>query len=209
MKKYYVMLLVSGILITACSKVTAILPVEGEKSIVMQDDYYTSSVVYNQNIYQIDLPYADPIDSVMTKPVTLTEIDISGLTLKEFSDKPWNYILGSEQNEEGIVTISYRVNCSFKFDGFAVPVYFVINKAEIDGINLPCVYPEVEALPPEITFIGKIEDRDAGILTEKYLLTCSVKITSNGVSEISSTSQEIEDVYEEICLLPSVDPWEE
>ena len=87
MKRYYFLLLVSGMLITACSKdyTTTELP-EGKKEIVAHDGYYTSSLVYNQNTYRIDLPYAEAVDSVMSKPV-IVNADINSLKFKAASDK--------------------------------------------------------------------------------------------------------------------------
>lgn len=208
MKRYYFLLLVSGMLITACSKITSTAELsEGKKDIVMQDDYYTSSLVYNQNAYSINLPYAEPVDTVMTKPVVINA-DIASLKLKEVSDKPWAYILDSEQNADGIVTIAYLMHYTFRFNEVAVPVFFLLDKAEIGGNNMLTVYPEVEALPPEIKFISEEEDRKQGTLTKKYLLTCSIRLTSNGVSSVSSTTQELLDVYDEITISPIVNPWD-
>ena len=208
MKRYYFLLLVSGMLITACSEITSTAELtEGKKDIVMQDDYYTSSLVYNQTAYSIDLPYAEPIDSVISKPVVINA-DIANLKLKEVSDKAWSYIINSKQNADGIVTIAYRMHYSFRFNEVAVPVFFLLDKAEIDGNNLPSVIPEVEILPPEVKFCGEVTDREQGTLTKKYLLTCSIRLTSNGVSAVSSTTQELLDVYDEIKISPDVDPWQ-
>ena len=159
MKRYYFLLLVSGMFITACSNITSTVELaEGKKDIVMRDDYYTSSLVYNQNTYSIDLPYAESVDTVMTKSVAINT-DIASLKLKEVSDKPRTCILDIKQNADGIVIIAYRMHYTFRFNEVAVPVFFLLDKAEIGGNNMLAVYPKAEALPPEIKFIGEVEDK--------------------------------------------------
>ena len=208
MKKYYFLLMISGMLITACSKdYTEQLP-EGKKEIVEHDGYYTSSLVYNQNTYHIDLPYAEAVDSVMSKPIVINA-DIKSLKFKAVSDKAWAYIKNCEQNADGIVTMHYCMHYSFKFNEVAVPVFFLLDKAEIDGNNMPNVYPEVEILPPELKFIDAVADIEKGTLTKSYLLTCSMRISSNGISAVSTTPQELHEILYEIRIEPSIDSWKD
>jgi hypothetical protein len=61
---------------------------------------------------------------------------------------------------------------------------------------------------PEIVLIGEEEDVVNGTLIKRYRLTCSIKITSNGVSEIASTGQELIDVCYLIYWDPIEDSWE-
>lgn len=210
MKRYYFLLLVSGMLITACSKdyTTTELP-EGKKEIVAHDGYYTSSLVYNQNTYRIDLPYAEAVDSVMSKPV-IVNADINSLKFKAASDKAWACIKKCEQNADGIVTMHYCMHYSFKFnEELSVPVFFTLDRAEINGNDMPSIYPEVEILPPELKLIDEVADREKGTLTKSYLLTCSMRISSNGISAVSTTSQELHEILYEIKIEPSVDSWQD
>lgn len=210
MKRYYFLLLVSGMLITACSKdyTTTELP-EWKKEIVEHDDYYTSSLVYNQTAYSIDLPYAEAVDSVISKPVVINA-DITNLKLKEVSDEAWAYIKKCEQNADGIVTMHYCMHYSFKFnEELSVPVFFTLDRAEINGNGMPSIYPEVEILPPELKLIDEVADQEKGTLTKRYLLTCSMRISSNGISSVSTTSQELHEILYEIKIEPSVDSWQD
>lgn len=209
MKRYYFLLLVSGMLITACSKdyTTTELP-EGKKEIVAHDGYYTSSLVYNQNTYRIDLPYAEAVDSVISKPVVINA-DITNLKLKEVSDEAWAYIKNCEQNADGIVTMHYCMYYSFKFNELSVPVFFMLDRAEINGNDMPTAYPEVEILPPKLKLIDEVADQEKGTLTKSYLLTCSMRICSNGISSVSTTSQELHEILYEIRIEPSIDSWQD
>ena len=210
MKKYYFLLMISGMLITACSKdySTAERLPEGKKEIVAHDGYYTSSLVYNQNTYHIDLPYAEAVDSVMSKPVVIA--DINSLKFKAVSNKAWAYIKNYEQNADGIVTTHYCMHYSFKFNyELSVPVFFALDRAEIDGNNMPSIYPEVEILPPELKLIDEVADQEKGTLTKSYLLTCSMRISSNGISSVSTTSQELHEILYEIRIDPSIDSWQD
>lgn len=210
MKRYYFLLLVSGMLITACSKdyTTTELP-EGKKEIVAHDGFYTSSLVYNQNTYRIDLPYAEAVDSVMSKPV-IVNADINSLKFKAASDKARAYIKKCEQNADGIVTTHYCMHYSFKFnEELSVPVFFTLDRAEINGNDMPSIYPEVEILPPELKLINEVADQEKGTLTKSYLLTCSMRICSNGISSVSTTSQELHEILYEIKIEPSVDSWQD
>ena len=210
MRKYYFLLMISGMLITACSKdyTTAEQLPEGKKEIVAHDGYYTSSLVYNQNIYRINLPYAEAVDSVMSKPVVINA-DINSLKLKAVSDKAWAYIKNYEQNADGIVTTHYYMHYSFKFNELSVPVFFTLDRAEIDGNNMPSIYPEVEILPPELKLIDEVADQEKGTLTKQYLLTCSMRISSNGISSVSTTSQELHEVFHEIRIEPGINSWQD
>lgn len=209
MKRYYFLLLVSGMLITACSKdyTTTELP-EGKKEIVAHDGYYTSSLVYNQTAYSIDLPYAEPVDSVISKPV-IVNADINSLKFKAVSDKAWAHIKNCEQNADGIVTMHYCMYYSFKFNELSVPVFFTLDRAEINGNDMPSIYPEVEILPPELKLIDEVADQEKGTLTKRYLLTCSMRICSNGISSVSTTSQELHEILYEIKIEPSIDSWQD
>lgn len=208
MKRYYFLLLVSGMLITACSEIISTAELhEGKKDIVLQDDYYTSSLVYNQTAYSIDLPYAEPVDSVISKPVVINA-DITNLKLKEVSDEAWAYIKNCEQNADGIVTMHYCMYYSFKFNELSVPVFFMLDRAEINGNDMPTAYPEVEILPPKLKLIDEVADREKGTLTKSYLLTCSMRISSNGISSVSTTSQELHEILYEIKIEPSIDSWQ-
>lgn len=210
MRKYYFLLMISGMLITACSKdyTTAEQLPEGKKEIVAHDGYYTSSLVYNQETYRIDLPYAAAVDSVMSKPVVIT--DINSLKLKAVSDKAWAYIKNCEQNADSIITTHYYMHYSFKFnEELSVPVFFTLDRAEIDGNNMPSIYPEVEILPPELKFIDEVADQEKGTLTKMYLLTCSMRISSNGISSVSTTSQELHEVFNEIRIEPGINSWQD
>lgn len=209
MKRYYFLLLVSGMLITACSEIISTAELhEGKKDIVLQDDYYTSSLVYNQTAYSIDLPYAEPVDSVISKPVVINA-DITNLKLKEVSDEAWAYIKNCEQNADGIVTMHYCMYYSFKFNELSVPVFFMLDRAEINGNDMPTAYPEVEILPPKLKLIDEVADREKGTLTKRYLLTCSMRISSNGISAVSTTSQELHEILYEIKIEPSIDSWQD
>ncbi len=209
MKRYYFLLLVSGMLITACSEIISTAELhEGKKDIVLQDDYYTSSLVYNQTAYSIDLPYAEPVDSVISKPVVINA-DITNLKLKEVSDEAWAYIKNCEQNADGIVTMHYCMYYSFKFNELSVPVFFMLDRAEINGNDMPTAYPEVEILPPKLKLIDEVADREKGTLTKSYLLTCSMRISSNGISSVSTTSQELHEILYEIKIEPSIDSWQD
>lgn len=209
MRKYYFLLMISGMLITACGKdyTTAEQLPEGKKEIVAHDGYYTSSLVYNQETYRIDLPYAEAVDSVMSKPVVIT--DINSLKFKAVSNKAWAYIKNYEQNADGIVTTHYCMHYSFKFNELSVPVFFMLDRAEIDGNNMPSIYPEVEILPPELKFIDEVADQEKGTLTKSYLLTCSMRISSNGISSVSTTSQELHEILYEIRIDPSINSWKD
>lgn len=209
MRKYYFLLMISGMLITACSKdyTTTELP-EGKKEIVAHDGYYTSSLVYNQNTYHIDLPYAEAVDSVMSKPVFINT-DINSLKFKAASDKAWAYIKNCEQNADGIVTMHYCMYYSFKFNELSVPVFFMLDRAEINGNDMPTAYPEVEILPPELKLIDEVADREKGTLTKSYLLICSMRISSNGISSVSTTSQELHEILYEIKIEPSINSWQD
>lgn len=209
MKRYYFLLLVSGMLITACSKdyTTTELP-EWKKEIVAHDGYYTSSLVYNQTAYSIDLPYAEPVDSVISKPV-IVNADINSLKFKAVSDKAWAHIKNCEQNADGIVTMHYCMYYSFKFNELSVPVFFTLDRAEINGNDMPSIYPEVEILPPELKLIDEVADQEKGTLTKRYLLTCSMRICSNGISSVSTTSQELHEILYEIKIEPSIDSWQD
>lgn len=209
MKRYYFLLMISGMLITACSKdyTTTELP-EGKKEIVEHDGYYTSSLVYNQNTYRIDLPYAEAVDSVMSKPV-IVNADINSLKFKAVSDKAWAHIKNCEQNADGIVTMHYCMYYSFKFNELSVPVFFTLDRAEINGNDMPSIYPEVEILPPELKLIDEVADQEKGTLTKSYLLTCSMRICSNGISSVSTTSQELHEILYEIKIEPSIDSWQD
>lgn len=210
MKRYYFLLLVSGMLITACSEIISTAELhEGKKDIVLQDDYYTSSLVYNQTAYSIDLPYAEPVDSVISKPVVINA-DITNLKLKEVSDEAWAYIKKCEQNADGIVTTHYCMHYSFKFnEELSVPVFFTLDRAEINGNDMPSIYPEVEILPPELKLIDEVADQEKGTLTKSYLLTCSMRICSNGISSVSTTSQELHEILYEIRIDPSINSWQD
>lgn len=209
MKRYYFLLLVSGMLITACSEIISTAELhEGKKDIVLQDDYYTSSLVYNQTAYSIDLPYAEPVDSVISKPVVINA-DITNLKLKEVSDEAWAYIKNCEQNADGIVTMHYCMYYSFKFNELSVPVFFMLDRAEINGNDMPTAYPEVEILPPKLKLIDEVADREKGTLTKRYLLTCSMRISSNGISSVSTTAQELHEILYEIKIEPSIDSWQD
>lgn len=210
MKKYYFLLMISGMLITACSKdytTPEQLP-EGKKEIVAHDGYYTSSLVYNQNIYRINLPYAEAVDSVMSKPVVINA-DINSLKFKAASEKAWAYIKNCEQNADGIVTMHYCMYYSFKFNELSVPVFFMLDRAEINGNDMPTAYPEVEILPPELKFIDEVADQEKGTLTKMYLLTCSMRISSNGISSVSTTSQELHEILYEIKIEPGINSWQD
>lgn len=210
MRKYYFLLMISGMLITACNKdyTTAEQLPEGKKEIVAHDGYYTSSLVYNQETYHIDLPYAAAVDSVMSKPVVIT--DINSLKFKAVSNKAWAYIKNYEQNADGIVTTHCCMHYSFKFnEELSVPVFFTLDRAEIDGNNMPSIYPEVEILPPELKFIDEVADQEKGTLTKQYLLTCSMRISSNGISSVSTTSQELHEVFHEIRIEPGINSWQD
>ncbi|MDY4884839.1 MAG: hypothetical protein SO141_01110 [Alphaproteobacteria bacterium] len=210
MKKYYFLLMISGMLITACNKdyTTAEQLPEGKKEIVEHDGYYTSSLVYNQNTYHIDLPYAEAVDSVMSKPVVIA--DINSLKFKAVSNKAWAYIKNYEQNADGIVTTHYYMHYSFKFnDELSVPVFFTLDRAEIDGNNMPSIYPEVEILPPELKLIDEVADQEKGTLTKSYLLTCSMRISSNGISSVSTTSQELHEILYEMRIEPGINSWQD
>lgn len=210
MKKYYFLLMISGMLITACSKdytTPEQLP-EGKKEIVAHDGYYTSSLVYNQNIYRINLPYAEAVDSVMSKPVVI-KADINSLKFKAASEKAWAYIKNCEQNADGIVTMHYCMYYSFKFNELSVPVFFMLDRAEINGNDMPTAYPEVEILPPELKFIDEVADQEKGTLTKMYLLTCSMRISSNGISSVSTTSQELHEILYEIKIEPGINSWQD
>ena len=169
-------------LITACSKdyTTTELP-EWKKEIVEHDGYYTSSLVYNQNTYHIDLPYAEAVDSVMSKPIVINA-DIKSLKFKAVSDKAWAYIKNCEQNAD---------------------------RAEINGNDMPTAYPEVEILPPKLKLINEKAVIEKGTLTKRYLLTCSMRISSNGISAVSTTSQELHEILYEIRIEPSIDSWQD
>lgn len=211
MKKYYFLLMISGMLITACGKdyTTAEQLPEGKKEIVAHDGYYTSSLVYNQETYRIDLPYAAAVDSVISKPVVINA-DITNLKLKEVSDEAWTYIKKCEQNADGIVTTHYCMHYSFKFnEELSVPVFFTLDRAEINGNDMPNVYPEVEILPPKLKLINEVADQEKGTLTKRYLLTCSMRISSNGISSVSTTSQELHEVFHEIRIDPSINSWQD
>lgn len=209
MKRYYFLLLVSGMLITACSEIISTAELhEGKKDIVLQDDYYTSSLVYNQTAYSIDLPYAEPVDSVISKPVVINA-DITNLKLKEVSDEAWAYIKNCEQNADGIVTMHYCMYYSFKFNELSVPVFFMLDRAEINGNDMPTAYPEVEILPPKLKLIDEVADREKGTLTKSYLLTCSMRISSNGISSVSTTSQELHEILYEIKIEPGINSWQD
>lgn len=211
MKKYYFLLMISGMLITACGKdyTTAEQLPEGKKEIVAHDGYYTSSLVYNQETYRIDLPYAAAVDSVISKPVVINA-DITNLKLKEVSDEAWAYIKKCEQNADGIVTTHYCMHYSFKFnEELSVPVFFTLDRAEINGNDMPNVYPEVEILPPKLKLINEVADQEKGTLTKRYLLTCSMRISSNGISSVSTTSQELHEVFHEIRIDPSINSWQD
>lgn len=206
MKKYYFLLMISGMLITACNKdyTTAEQLPEGKKEIVAHDGYYTSSLVYNQNTYRIDLPYAEAVDSVMSKPVV-----INSLKFKAVSDKAWAYIKNCEQNADGIVTMHYCMYYSFKFNELSVPVFFMLDRAEINGNDMPTAYPEVETLPPKLKLIDEVADQEKGTLTKMYLLTCSMRISSNGISSVSTTSQELHEILYEIKIEPGINSWQD
>lgn len=210
MRKYYFLLMISGMLITACGKdyTTAEQLPEGKKEIVAHDGYYTSSLVYNQNIYRINLPYAEAVDSVMSKPVVINA-DINSLKFKAASEKAWAYIKNCEQNADGIVTMHYCMYYSFKFNELSVPVFFMLDRAEINGNNMPSIYPEVEILPPELKLIDEVADQEKGTLTKRYLLTCSMRISNNGISSVSTTSQELHEVFHEIRIDPSINSWQD
>lgn len=210
MRKYYFLLMISGMLITACNKdyTTAERLPEGKKEIVAHDGYYTSSLVYNQNTYHIDLPYAEAVDSVMSKPMVINA-DINSLKFKNVSDKAWAYIKSYEKNADGIVTTRYCMHYSIKFNALSVPVFFTLDRAEIDGNNMPSIYPEVEILPPELKFIDEVADQEKGTLTKSYLLTCSMRISSNGISSVSTTSQELHEILYEIRIDPSINSWKD
>lgn len=210
MKKYYFLLMISGMLITACNKdyTTAEQLPEGKKEIVAHDGYYTSSLVYNQETYRIDLPYAAAVDSVMSKPVVINA-DINSLKFKAVSEKAWAYIKNCEQNADGIVTMHYCMYYSFKFNELSVPVFFMLDRAEINGNDMPTAYPEVEILPPELKFIDEVADQEKGTLTKRYLLTCSMRISNNGISSVSTTSQELHEVFHEIRIEPGINSWQD
>lgn len=209
MRKYYFLLMISGMLITACGKdyTTAEQLPECKKEIVAHDGYYTSSLVYNQNTYRINLPYAEAVDSVMSKPVVIT--DINSLKFKAVSNKAWAYIKNCEQNADGIVTMHYCMYYSFKFNELSVPVFFMLDRAEINGNDMPTAYPEVEILPPELKFIDEVADQEKGTLTKMYLLTCSMRISSNGISSVSTTSQELHEILYEIKIEPGINSWQD
>ena len=209
MKKYYFLLMIGGMLITACSKdySTAEQLPEGKKEIVAHNDYYTSSLVYNQHTYHIDLPYAESVDSVMSKSVVINA-DINSLQFKTVS-KAWAYIKNCEQNADGIVTIHYCMHYSLQFDEVSIPVFFLLDKAEIYGNDMPSIYPEVEILPPELKLIGEMADQKKGTLTKRYMLTCSMRISSNGISAVSTTSQELHEIFYEIGINPSINSWQD
>lgn len=210
MRKYYFLLMISGMLITACNKdyTTAEQLPEGKKEIVAHDGYYTSSLVYNQNTYRINLPYAEAVDSVMSKPVVINA-DINSLKFKAASEKAWAYIKNCEQNADGIVTMHYCMYYSFKFNELSVPVFFMLDRAEINGNDMPTAYPEVEILPPELKFIDEVADQEKGTLTKMYLLTCSMRISSNGISSVSTTSQELHEILYEIKIEPGINSWQD
>lgn len=210
MRKYYFLLMISGMLITACGKdyTTAEQLPEGKKEIVAHDGYYTSSLVYNQNTYRINLPYAEAVDSVMSKPVVINA-DINSLKFKAASEKAWAYIKNCEQNADGIVTMHYCMYYSFKFNELSVPVFFMLDRAEINGNDMPTAYPEVEILPPELKFIDEVADQEKGTLTKMYLLTCSMRISSNGISSVSTTSQELHEILYEIKIEPGINSWQD
>ncbi len=210
MKKYYFLLMISGMLITACSKdyPTAEQLPEGKKEIVAHDGYYTSSLVYNQETYRINLPYAEAVDSVMSKPVVINA-DINSLKFKAASEKAWAYIKNCEQNADGIVTMHYCMYYSFKFNELSVPVFFMLDRAEINGNDMPTAYPEVEILPPELKLIDEVADQEKGTLTKMYLLTCSMRISSNGISSVSTTSQELHEILYEIKIEPGINSWQD
>lgn len=210
MRKYYFLLMISGMLITACNKdyTTAEQLPEGKKEIVVHDGYYTSSLVYNQETYRIDLPYAAAVDSVMSKPVVINA-DINSLKFKAASEKAWAYIKNCEQNADGIVTMHYCMYYSFKFNELSVPVFFMLDRAEINGNDMPTAYPEVEILPPELKFIDEVADQEKGTLTKMYLLTCSMRISNNGISSVSTTSQELHEVFHEIRIEPGINSWQD